>query len=114
MDELIITPLESGMKWKLMEEFRYHIGEYPSRDIITVPAGFITDFASIPRVFWRILPPWGRYGKAAVVHDYLCVYRTRPSKETHNIFLEAMEVLEVAKWKRLIMYAGVKCCGPKW
>ena len=114
VDELIITPTESGMTWLLKHEFRYHIGEYPSRDIITVPEGFETDFASIPRVFWRVLPPWGRYGKAAVVHDYLCVERSRPSAETHKIFLEAMQVLGVSRWKRNIMYWGVRCCGPKW
>lgn len=114
VDELIITPTDSGMSWILKHEFRYHVGYYQSRDVITVPEGFETDFASIPRVFWRVLPPWGKYGKAAVVHDYLCVTKERPSIETHKIFLEAMTVLEVPKWKRYIMYAGVACCGPKW
>ena len=114
VDELVITPLDDGKNWKLKKEFRYHVGKYPSNDIITVPAGFITDFASIPRILWRIFPPWGKYGKAAVVHDYLCVHRTRPSTETHKIFLEAMKVLVVSRWKRYTMYAGVMCCGPKW
>lgn len=38
---------------------------------VTVPAGFFTDYASIPSYFWRILPPTGWYRLAAVVHDYL-------------------------------------------
>ena len=43
---------------------------------ITVPAGYRTDFASIPRpmtrMVWSLLPPVGRSGKAAVIHDWLC------------------------------------------
>lgn len=41
---------------------------------ITVPMGFVTDLASIPRGLWNLFPPHGRYDYAAVVHDYL--YRT--------------------------------------
>lgn len=41
---------------------------------IRVPKGFITDFASVPRILHSVLPKTGKYGKAAVLHDYL--YRT--------------------------------------
>src|SRR2546429_3829044 len=27
--------------------------------------------ASIPRLFWIALPKWGKYGNAAVIHDWL-------------------------------------------
>ncbi len=38
---------------------------------LEVPAGFVTDFASIPRIFWSLLSPTDlRYSKPAVVHDY--------------------------------------------
>jgi hypothetical protein len=33
--------------------------------------GMETDFASVPRVFVWFLPQYGRYTKAAVLHDYL-------------------------------------------
>lgn len=39
-----------------------------------VPKGFVTDFASVPEILQGLIPPTGRYGKAAVIHDYL--YRT--------------------------------------
>lgn len=42
-------------------------------DIIHIPAGFATDLATVPRIFWALLPPHGAYEKAAVLHDYLCV-----------------------------------------
>lgn len=38
---------------------------------ITVPEGFVTDLASVPRPFWNILPPFGHYDRAAIIHDYL-------------------------------------------
>jgi hypothetical protein len=39
--------------------------------IIRIPVGFTTDGASIPSFLWSIYPPWGRYSRAAVAHDFL-------------------------------------------
>lgn len=40
--------------------------------VVTIPAGFETDFASIPRLFWVIYPAqWKPYRDASLVHDYL-------------------------------------------
>ena len=41
------------------------------QEAVVVPSGFITDFASVPPVFWAILPPFGRYTQAAIAHDYM-------------------------------------------
>lgn len=39
---------------------------------IIIPKGFETDFATIPRLFWRMFPPHlKKYRQGAVVHDYL-------------------------------------------
>jgi hypothetical protein len=56
---------------ELLASFSYDVGAEGSGDTIVVPAGFETDFASIPRVLWIIEPPLGDAGKAAVLHDYL-------------------------------------------
>lgn len=58
-----------------------------------VPATFETDFASTPRVFWRIWPRWGWYTPAAVMHDFL--YNTRPCKraEADWRFFTALKIL---------------------
>ena len=107
---LIVEPI--GEKtWKLIEGFEYHVGIYPSDDIIKVPADFITDFASVPRIFWPILPPTGSYGKAAVIHDYCYTTALYPRSKCDKIFLEAMEVLKVKKWKRKSMYWAVNLFG---
>lgn len=114
LTELEVKPADNGRTWILLSEFQYHIGEFPSNDIVIVPKGYETDFASIPRLMWSIFPPWGKYGKAAVVHDWMCEMKDRKSSEVHDIFLEAMGVLGVPWWKRRAMWLGVKCCGPRF
>ena len=42
-------------------------------DRITIPDGFNTDLASVPRLFWALLPPSGVYESAAVLHDFGCM-----------------------------------------
>lgn len=103
-----------GRTWEVTERFVYHIGCYPSRNIVTVKQGFRTDFASIPRLFWALLPPTGLYGKAAVIHDWL--YREQSfinltRKWADEIFLEGMLVLGVPKWKAKTMYYAVRAFG---
>lgn len=108
------TPLEltylDGRTWCLLIEFDF-ASEVLER-IIRVPAGCETDFASIPRVLWNILPPVGRYGKAAVVHDFL--YRTKGEAtraQADRVFLEGMTALDVGVLTRTLMYLGVRVGG---
>jgi len=98
-------------RFELHESFEYHVGSEESPDVIYVPAGFRTDFASVPRIFWRIVPPVGLYGKAAVIHDYLYATKSRTRAEADAIFLEAMEVLGVPKFQREVMYRAVRIGG---
>lgn len=46
------------------------------RGVVTVPAGFITDLASIPDVLKGIMDVNGRSRRAAVIHDWL--YASQP------------------------------------
>lgn len=108
---LIVSPLPDGRRWVLREEFSYDIGYEGSGKSIIVPVGFITDFASIPRLFWMIYPKWGKYGNAAVVHDYLYWEHFFSRKRTDKIFLEGMEVLGVSKFDRGVIYNFVKFFG---
>lgn len=77
----------------------------------TVPAGFQTDFASVPRFFWRVLPPTGDYGFGAVVHDWLYQSKAVSKADADLIFLTAMAALGVYQWKRYVMYYAVKLFG---
>jgi len=108
--EPLILEYLNGRRWRLVQAFTYH-SQLAERAFI-VPAGFVTDFASIPRCFWRVLPPTGEYGKAAVVHDGN--YRentTVTRKMADDVFLEGMRDLSVPAWKAQIMYHAVRLFG---
>ncbi len=71
----ILSDLEvkwiDGKRWLLLRPFEFHVGGYPSDDVVRVPAGFVTDFASLPRLTRVIWSPSDRIaGKPAVIHDY--------------------------------------------
>lgn len=110
-----LTPLllryVDGRVWELIEAFSYKSDQFDR--VIDIPAGFMTDFASIPRVFWRILPPTGQYGKAAVVHDWL--YRTGAvtRAQADAIFLEGMLDLNVPNRTAQTMYWAVRLFGGR-
>lgn len=97
--------------WRVKEPFEYHIGSYPSDEIVSVTVGFRTDFASIPRIFWAIISPVDKHGKAAVLHDFLYAEALYSRKRSDEIFLEAMDVLGVNDTKKYIMYYMVRIFG---
>ena len=113
---LIVTIMPDGRKGKLFRQFTYHIGTKYSKDRVTVPVGFVSDFASSPFFVWSLIPPWGRYSKAAVLHDYCYSINLHSRKWSDDLFLEAMLVLEVPRWKALLLYWAVRLGGwlPWW
>jgi hypothetical protein len=78
---------------------------------VTVPTGFVTDFASIPQLFWSLLRPDGEYAHAAVIHDYLYWSQTRSREEADSIFKIAMEDLEVDPKTVSALYEAVHLFG---
>jgi hypothetical protein len=58
-----------------------------------------------------LIPRWGKYGKAAIVHDFLYWDQGRTRKESDDIFREAMGVLGVAGWRKYLMYWTVRLFG---
>jgi hypothetical protein len=117
---LIVTDLGDGKHWQIAEPFEYHVGSIDSTEIIKVPVGFVTDFATIPRILWPIFPPAGKYAKAAVVHDYLTSIKghlpggkSYSKKQVDGIFLEAMGVLGVNIITRHIIWKAVSLFGDK-
>ena len=105
---LTVSPLADGRSWWLRTPFEYDEGP---GDSIEVPVGFVTDFASVPRILWSILPQWGRYGNAAVVHDYLYWKQPVSRPEADHIFLDGMKVLRVSVICRSVMFGAVRAFG---
>ena len=102
---LVVSPLSDGKSWVVLNDFKYHVGTENSGDLVIVDKGFVTDFTSVPRLFWLIIPRWGKYGNAAVIHDWLYWEQgEKDRKEADSILLEAMSVLGVSKWKKKTSY----------
>ena len=110
-ESLVVTPLPDGKTWIILHDFGYEIGDEGSGNVINVPVGTYTDFASIPRPLWAIFPKWGKYGNAAVIHDWLYWDQSRSRREADDIFLEGMEILEVSAWTRKTIYYAVRWFG---
>jgi hypothetical protein len=92
--------------WELVEPLRY-VG---NTDRFVVPKGFRTDFASVPRVFVWLIPKYGRYTKAAILHDHLCD-EARANRfdrdDADGLFRRAMRELEVSFLRRWLMWGAV-------
>lgn len=93
----------------LTQRFRF----YSDHGYVEVPKGTVTDGASIPRVFWSVLSPFGEYFKAALPHDFLYTDKNKKftRKEADDILLEGMEVLGVHPAKRFLIYRAVRWFG---
>ena len=98
----------SGMRW---EWFMVDSNTQAKRIWIDVPVDYVTDLASVPRVLWSVFPPHGRYAKAAIVHDYLYANALGTKQWADSVFLEAMTVLNVPRWRRTVMYLAVRLFG---
>ena len=80
---------------------------------VTVPNGFVTDFASIPQIFWSILKPDGLYAYAAVVHDYLYWTQSTSRDAADTILKLAMEDFNVAGATVTAIYEAVNWFGGR-
>lgn len=94
---------------------------YTTRDgwRIKVPRGFVTDYASIPRPLWVVIPPRGKYNRGAVVHDWL--YKNAPidprtgkpitQQRADEILREACENCDDRLTQRWTIYLGLRAGG---
>ena len=96
---------------------------------ITVPKGYITDLASVPRICWSFIAPFD-VARAAVVHDIMYekingalkkgIIESKKERECYRwiadrMFLEGMLSAdpEVPKWKIWSAYYSVRMFG-RW
>ena len=76
-----------------------------------IPAGFITDLASIPAILRPLFNPNDDGRKAAVLHDSRYCIKQGSRKDADDLFLEALERCGVGFFRRWAMYAGVRAGG---
>lgn len=107
LNRVLVKPFNKD-RFEVAEDYKFTI-DIPiknlsvSREIIseTIPKGYLTDGASIPRIFWSLYPPYrSEYFSACVIHDYLC------SRAMH-----AESIKTAYKRADLVLYEAMKALG---
>ena len=85
-------------------------------DRSTIKLGFLTDFASIPPLLQYVVGgPLGRYGRAAVIHDWAYAKHFDRShsgrRDCDLAMLRLMREDNTKPWQRALIYAGVRIGG---
>jgi len=102
-------PFSDGMHWIVREPLTYTIGV--SGDSVTVPVGFVTDFASIPQALQAIIRANGPYILPAVVHDYLYWKQACTRQQADQVLLLGMIENQVREVHRTAIHSAVSVAG---
>jgi len=94
-----------GTNWELINDFSYIDKEL---GLITIPVGFATDFASIPKMFWSTFGAPSNYAPSATIHDYVCRNKIFERNECDKVFYRAMIDSDVNYTTAVIFYAAVR------
>lgn len=111
-----LTHIPNQFHWVVFEPITYYTEKYG--ETITVPKGFITDLASVPRVIWWLIPNDGRHIiEGSVVHDWLYanageIPGWKYSRTQANFVLrEAMREQGASRWERFVVWAALQAFG---
>lgn len=103
------TEFADGRFWVQEKDLNYQIGD--TQEVITVPAGFVHDGASIPRILHVAIPKTGWYGRAAIIHDYLYWSQLCTREQADNLMLIAMKESNVSTFDRVAIHIAVRKGG---
>jgi hypothetical protein len=95
--------------WKLLAPLVYESDRL--HRMITVPGGFLTDFASVPRVPIAHLLTANCGHEAAVIHDWLYTSHEVSRRDADAVFEEALLAGGEPRWRAWLMWAGVRIGG---
>lgn len=105
---------DGGECWVLVEDFHVLVDGM----MFTVPAGFKTDGASIPRFLWRLCghPLETRRFPVAVLHDWLYeVDQGLTRQQVDEIYRDGLLSLGFSKWAANAEYYALRLFGAsRW
>lgn len=83
--------------------------------IITIPKGFTTDLSSVPNFLWFAFSPYGNFLLAAIIHDFIYVYKTHTRKfADKEMLIWSNKINPKNKFDNYVRYYGVRLFGGKW
>jgi Protein of unknown function (DUF1353) len=96
--------------WVLMKDMDYKIGDTGVK--ITVPAGFVHDYASVPRIFHSVgLSPHDSFSRAAIIHDWLFWSQGCRPDQANRLMVLAMKESGVPRLKIELIYRALALVG---
>jgi hypothetical protein len=109
LDQLCLTEIDDSVFEVCDHPFRYQSAI--AGRMFTVPLGFYTDFASVPRIGIIYAMLGDTAHQPAVIHDWLYYSALVPRDLADKVLLEAMGVIGLSWWRRWAIYAGVRAGG---
>jgi hypothetical protein len=111
LDWPTLRPTLNDDEWVLVESLIWKT----DTETIIIPAGFLTDLASIPWWLRWLFSVNGKHRSAAILHDYLFTVQIYDREQTDALFMKAMEWSGVRATQRFALHAGVRIGGwPRW
>lgn len=93
--------------WILCAPYRYNDGAGEKE----IPKGFVTDFASIPRLFWNLISPTQLGDVGPIKHDWTYRNGIGTREAADKQFLRDMEADNIGWWRRKSAYRLVRIWG---
>lgn len=106
-EHAVVVEEVDAVRWRLQAPLTYRA----ATDTFSVPVGFITDFASVPRPLIWLIPRYGAYTRAAILHDYLCEVAPVGRSDADGIFRRMLRECGVTTPQRWMMWAAVRFGG---
>nr|WP_306456590.1 DUF1353 domain-containing protein [Paraburkholderia bryophila] len=108
--ELVSDATNSGRgTWRLTSPLVYQSAVAKLK--FTVPVGFETDFASVPRTPVAFLLTADSAHEASALHDWLYTEHPVAREVADAVLREASLVTGVPAWRAFLMWAGVRAFG---
>jgi hypothetical protein len=106
--DVILEELDNG-SWELQDNFSYE-DDYIQ---VTIKSNFITDGASIPKVFWSVVgnPLENDLLKPAIIHDGLYTLMQLKRLECDKLFKDMLLFNGTSKMKAYFIYYAVRLFG---
>jgi hypothetical protein len=111
LSALVVEKLH-GKQWRVERPFMAKVTfDVPDvEEVLVVPEGFLTDFASVPRVPVAYLLFGDKAHRSALLHDHLYALQ-RDREFADAVFYAAMRAEKLNAFQRGIMWTAVRVGG---